>query len=154
MDLKNKLTTKQGEALQQINDPLLRTIEDAVETRPDYYLEKYGDYLRGIVQKQPTVDDAVAVFYTRAKDIGGTLNGDTIETPDGNFLLFPETKQTFHPAAATPVRERFEGVLDQLASRSGIPFQIIDEKNQPFKGRYINDGDARIVLINIAPCGS
>jgi hypothetical protein len=62
--------------------------------------------------------------------------------------LFPETNQdVFLPVKAST---KLTNLLEELSSRFSIPYQIIDDPNQKFKGKYVNKGKEKIVVINVA----
>jgi hypothetical protein len=136
--------------LMTMRDPLLREIEAKVLAAPQYFVAKYSDYGFKALGKIATAEELIQLFYARAKNIGGTLEGDVIKKDNANFLLFPETKQTFQAVPNKDVPARLKESLENLFERSGVPFVVINDEEQKFKGRFINDGDDRIVIINLA----
>jgi len=150
LDMPASFITDRKEVLSELADPLFQNIRDRVYSSPQMFLSKYDTYLRNIIKGTPTIDKAVDVFYSRAKGIGGTVIGDVIQTPGKNFLLFPEASGDYKAAPSGSVPQKMQNLLETLSSKSGIPFQVINDKTQKFKGRYIFDGDERIVLINLA----
>ena len=131
-------------------DPLYKAIADRVYANSDYYLQAYDGYLRATLKATPTVDSAIDAFYARAARLGGNLVGEVLQGTDGNALLFPEAQQTFTGNVRPDVKQRFEALLTTLSDRFGVPFQFVDDPKLKLKGRYIFDGERRVVLINLA----
>jgi hypothetical protein len=129
---------------------LYEAIEEHVEAAPDYYLQAYANYGRRLLDKEPTTRDLIDLFYVRASSIGGTLEGDVLKSSEGNYLLFPEAEQDFKPLEGMDIPSKLWATLSSLSAKTGVPFQIINDPAQKFKGRYINQGEQRIVLINTA----
>lgn len=123
-------------------------IREAVENNPEYYAKSYDSFLQSVVGNRRDVESMIIAFDERLRDVKGTLYGDVIKTEDGNMLLFPEAKKDYKPATVIP--NSLEAILTRLENRFGIGFSIVDDKDAKFKGRYINDGNTKVVIVNLA----
>lgn len=144
------LQLKPTQVLQERKSDLYEAISEKVDAAPDYYLEAYRPYAFRLLGKEPTIDNLKDLFFVRASAFGGTLEGDVIKADNANYLLFPEAEQDFKVAPPQDVPTTLLKVLDALSTQTGIPFIVINDPAQKFKGRYINQGEQRVVLINTA----
>ena len=90
----------------------------------------------------------VEAFALRFKDLSPVVKGDIVETNKGNFLLFPEADAEF--VRMTNVPSAMDTLLHGLQAKYGIPFTVINDPKQKFAGKYINQGDKKMVVINTA----
>ena len=70
--------------------------------------------------------------------------------PTGKKIpLFPES-ETVATQEGKP-ENKFKDLLQELSSRFNIPYEVIDDPRQRFKGKYVNKGNNdRKVIINVA----
>ncbi len=130
------------------NNEILDELTAKVNANPSFFAKKYEAYLKPIVGNSTNPTALIAAFYQRLANVKGKLNGDVIETSGGNYLLFPESQ--VNVGDIVPIPHALQLVLDDLSARFNIPFRVFNDKEVPWKGKYINDGDAKVVLINLA----
>lgn len=136
--------------LNERKSDLYEVISEKLDSAPDYYVQAYRSYGYRLLGKEPTLDNLKDLFYVRASSLGGTLKGDTLEIDGKNYLLFPEAEQDFKATPSVDINAKLQTVLMALSGKTGIPFVVINDPNQKFKGRYINQGEERLVVINTA----
>lgn len=130
------------------NTELRDEIYNRVIGNESYYLTRYKSFLSPLIGDRKDATSITTAFFARLKDLNGKLVGDIIETAAGNYLLFPETKIEYKEAINVPTE--MENLLEILRKRHNIPFRIIHETSEKWGGRYVNQGDAKIVVINTA----
>lgn len=136
--------------LNEHKSDLYEAISEKVDEAPDYYAQAYRSHGYRLLGKEPTIDNLKDLFYVRAASLGGTLKGDTIVIDGKNYLLFPEAEQDFKVTPPADVNTKLQTTLMALSGQTGVPFVVINDPSQKFKGRYINQGEERIVVINTA----
>lgn len=114
--------------------PVFQQIFNIVSSNPDYYANKYAKYLAGKV-RDTSVLDMTRAFYYR------------VEGKEG-IELFPATDVEFKQKA--PTRNLMNTVLEDLKRRFNIDFTIIDDAAITFKGKYVNVGGEKQVIVNVA----
>lgn len=76
---------------------------------------------------------------------GGVVIGDHYEIGDTKYPLFPKPEiNTIKPS------EYFSNVLENLAVKFDVPYEVINDVTQKFKGKYINDASGKRVIVNTA----
>lgn len=139
---------KSGEIKAETNTDVKAAIRQSVLENPDYYAKAYADYLNPYTGGDNTPQNMIEAFGLRFQGVTGELKGDVVETISGNMLLFPEASASYRSANDVPTS--MDKMLNVLAKKFGIPFKVIHEPNQRWAGRYVNDGDNKIVYINTA----
>lgn len=129
----------------EIRDSIKKTVAE----NPDFFRTKYKTYLRDKLGKDnPTLNEMVEAFYSRLSGVRGLLDGDVVVTNEGNYSLFPISNIDYVSAAGIP--SSMEKALQALQKKFKIPFRVINEPSLKWKGRYVNEGEAKMVYINIA----
>lgn len=130
------------------DNPLYTTISQRVAADPDYFLNAYSTYLRPLLNGRTDPSSISTALYQRLDGKKGVVEGDSYRTAEGVFLLFPESKREYKSVREIP--KTMLGLLNTLQDKFGIGFEVIDDPNDKRKGAYINDGDSKLVLINLA----
>lgn len=139
---------KSGNVKAKTNTDIKLAIRLAVESDPVFYAGRYATYLNPITGGDNNVITMTEAFALRFEGIDGNLRGDVVETLAGNMLLFPEASADFRNADSIPTS--MDKMLNVLSKKFNIPFRVVHEPNQKWAGRYVNDGDSKIVYINTA----
>ena len=134
-----------GAATVEFNQDIYNAILDPIKRNPVFFKNKYFD-LFGTKDISPEV--MARVFYSRFDGMNAKLTGDTVIVGETTMGLFPDSEVMVTPQGKPD--NRFRELLDELSSRFGIPYEVIDDKNQRFKGRYVNKDGVRSVVINLA----
>lgn len=117
--------------------PLFDRIYKLVSEDPEYYSKKYATYLTNKIDTITPYNMAMA-FYFRAKSL------NKLDTAN----LFPPSNVEFKKAVTVP--KYFAKVLDDLKSRFGVDYLIVDDKESKHRGMYVNADNKKLVVINIA----
>lgn len=136
------------------NRDIYNEIRRRVLADPDYYREKYTSFLGG---KDFTPLEMVEMFYSRFDGLNARIQNDFIATTNSegiqsNMLLFPEVDKYMLQKVSGPTN--LEKVLIKLQNKFNIPFVVINDANQKFKGRYVNQGNKKVVVLNVAYAAS
>jgi hypothetical protein len=116
-----------------------------VTANKDFISEKYSTYLGS---KDMSAEQMASVFYSRFSGLSPKLKGDIVSTSNGDMLLFPEVEAYVSQKINPPTT--LGDLLGKLQEKYNIPFVVINDPKQKFKGRFVNQGERKIVVINIA----
>lgn len=128
----------------EIRDELYRQVSQD----PEYFLKAYKGYLAPLVGNNPSVASMVDAFYLRLAGRNGKLEGDMLVTNSGNYSLFPTASHEYN--AATNIPTEMESMLNKLQTKFKVPFRVINDPSLKWKGKYVNDGNRKLVLVNLA----
>lgn len=123
-------------------------LEEKVFSDPDYYRYTYSGYLTPLVGTDPTPRQMAGAFFARLVDKVGKIEGDVLVTSNGNYTLFPTASQEYNSVTSTA--PKLEQALNSLQRRFNIPFKVIHDPEAKWKGKYVNDGTRKLVVINTA----
>jgi hypothetical protein len=130
------------------NENVYNAILSAVKRNPVFFKTKYAEYLGSTDLSEEVM---ARVFYSRFDGLDVTLAGDSVIV-SGNLSetlpLFPESNQNV--LLAGKPSKKLTNLLEELSSRFGIPYQIIDDPSQRFRGKYVNQKGQKLVVINAA----
>lgn len=135
----------------QTGDPLQdvrQEIYNQVIGNEEYFTKKYRPYLQPILGTQMDAESMTIAFTQRFNGLSPKINGDMVETSNGNYLLFPEVDTEYSSVIDVP--SAMDLMLHNLKAKFGIPFVVINDTSQKFEGRYVNQGEKKIVVINVA----
>lgn len=132
------------------NREIYNEIRKRVLADPDYYKDKYSSFLGS---NDLTPLQMVEVFYSRFDGMSAKIKDDYISVVDSNggtknMLLFPEVDRYMLQKISAP--SKLEDVLIKLQNKFNIPFVVVNEPNQKFKGRYVNQGEKKVIVLNTA----
>lgn len=98
-----------------------------------------------------TTDSFVRALYERVKKFeGGTISNGVITHKLGTTSLFPTAEINPGVKNSHTTKSDIIHYLTKLRDKFGIDFEIINDKTQNWKGKYLNDGVTKRVVINLA----
>lgn len=118
----------------KIDEDVKSSIRAKVVANQDYYRNAYKDLLKNSLGGLPlTASNMAEVFYTNWEETGEA---------------FPKTATEF--LSAPSKQSEFDAALSKLSAKFKFPYRVINDPSIKWKGKYLNDGNQRVAVINAA----
>lgn len=126
---------------------VLDMIAEAVSNHESFIRDAIPNFIKS--NQAFTTDSLIKSLYERVKDYeGGTYNKGYITKGDKFVSLLPKAERQ------TPIKSygstAILHALHKLRDKFNIDFEIIDDKTVEWKGKYLNDGTHKRVIVNVA----
>lgn len=119
-------------------------IYEVLASDPEFYLSNYGPL---VGRTNVSLELLANTLASRFDGLEPVIDGDVVHTLKGDMLLLPEVEM-FKTKNIT--NSPLQSSLETLSRRYRVPFIVINDPKQLFKGQYLNQGEEKAAVINLA----
>ncbi len=128
---------------------VLDTIAETVAAHEPFLREAFPKFVRA--NQAFTKQDLVRAFYERIKGYeGGTISKGYVTKDGKTTTLFPKPEVSPSIKSAKTVTPLIQSALLKLRKQFNVDFDLIYDPSVEWKGKYLNDGTSKRVVINLA----
>lgn len=126
-------------------------IEHDIENSPEFFVKAYSKYTGAVLNApSPSLVQIKETLIARAESLGGVVTGNLLQRGNETSLLYPESELQYNDS---PPNVQLEKTLNKLFKKFKIGARMVHEPAAAWKGKYVNDGGNKFVVINTANYG-